>query len=187
MLPGSGQSGSMMKPIEFKKWWVKAKPSDNRGVNILDKGAGMRIQVYLQMVLLSFLFLLIGTVGYAESDIPMIIQYNLKSAREAESHSVTYKHQAHISEYRISCFHCHHTLEPGAAAVEETCADCHTNTDLRGYYKAEPSGSQEKRLEYHILALHDQCINCHKEIKANNRFAVTPPVACWKCHVRKKK
>ncbi len=146
----------------------------------------MCFKVYLRMMALSFLFLLNATVSVAESEIPLTMHYDLTAARENESHSVTFRHQAHVRDYRITCVRCHHTLEPGATAVEETCSDCHSDTDLRGYYKAKPSGSQEKRLEYHILALHDQCINCHKEIKEHNRF-VSPPVACWRCHVREKK
>lgn len=147
----------------------------------------MRIQVYLQMVILfSVYFLLNGAVGNAESEIPLIIQYDLQSVRETESRSVTFKHQAHMNEYRISCVRCHHTLEPGATAVEETCSDCHVDTDVRKYLPMRAYMRPEERQEYYILALHDQCINCHKEIKKHNRFS-NPPAACWGCHIRQKK
>jgi endogenous inhibitor of DNA gyrase (YacG/DUF329 family) len=34
--------------------------------------------------------------------------------------------------------------------------------------------------------LHQMCVECHKEIKANNS-SPTVPVACWRCHNREKK
>jgi hypothetical protein len=34
--------------------------------------------------------------------------------------------------------------------------------------------------------LHQMCVECHKEIKANSSYSGVP-VACWRCHVREKK
>ena len=35
-----------------------------------------------------------------------------------------------------------------------------------------------------LIRLHDQCIQCHKEIKQYNKKAKAP-VACFRCHIRK--
>ena len=45
---------------------------------------------------------------------------------------------------------------------------------------------KEKRAQPYLIVLHDMCIECHKEIKANDSYA-NIPVACWRCHVRKKR
>jgi hypothetical protein len=32
--------------------------------------------------------------------------------------------------------------------------------------------------------LHQMCVGCHKEVKANSAYSAVP-VACWRCHIRK--
>lgn len=146
----------------------------------------MVFKVNIRMTTLAILFFLNYGIGCAESEIPTIFKYELPTVNKNYSHTVTFTHATHAMTYKISCAQCHHTLEPGALAVEETCVDCHDNTGWRRYFEARYFIPEAERYEYHILALHDQCINCHKDIKQHNRSA-TPPVACWGCHTRKKK
>ncbi len=147
----------------------------------------MIIKINFLTMISSILFFLICGIGHTESEIPLVLKYELPDINELKNHSysVTFTHSTHAMEYKIACVRCHHTLEPGAIAVEETCMDCHENTDLRSYKKFR-NIAEEERLEYYILAFHDQCINCHKEIKKYNGGAKAP-VACWRCHVRKRR
>jgi len=143
------------------------------------------MKVKFLIMILSILLLQIAGIGNAESEIPLVLKYELPVVygKKYDSHSATFTHSGHAMEYNITCVRCHHTLEEGAIAVEETCMDCHADTDLRSY-KAGRTIPEEERLEYYILTLHDQCINCHKEIKIFNKGAKAP-VACWRCHIRK--
>ena len=139
---------------------------------------------FLILVLMIFLFQ-IGGYCWAESEIPLVFKYELPVVNEKkyDSHTVTFTHAAHVATYKITCIHCHHTLEEGATAVEETCMDCHEDTDMRSVMQGRTI-PEDERIEYYILTLHDQCIQCHKEIKQYNRNAKAP-VACFQCHIRK--
>ena len=148
----------------------------------------MLLKLKYRIILSSILFCLLCGIGFTESEIPFVFKHDLSVVNDRlyTSHSVTFTHAAHIMEYKITCVQCHHMLEPGATAVEERCADCHEGTDMRNYAGAREIISDEERIEYYILAIHDQCINCHKETKQHSGVAKVP-VACWGCHIRKKK
>jgi len=124
-------------------------------------------------------------LGFTESESPYVFRYELSKPKTKSMHSVTFKHSTHAMEYKITCLRCHHELEEGAVAVEERCVDCHEDTELKSY-KEFRGISGEERQEHYILMMHDQCINCHKEIKTHYQNSMAP-VACWGCHVRKKK
>ena len=144
-------------------------------------------KIKMLMVALSIMVLagLCG-IGYSESEVPLVFQYDLPfNKRTYSSHSVTFAHSTHAMKYKIACIQCHHTLEEGALAVEETCKDCHTNTEMRSFPQAENIPG-EKRLDYYFLAIHDQCINCHKEVRKSDEWTKAP-VGCWRCHVYTKK
>lgn len=154
----------------------------------MDKGEDMMMRVKILIVILPILFLQIYGIGHAESDIATVFKYEFPVAhgRMYTSHRVTFAHSKHAMEYKITCVRCHHTLDEGAVAVEETCADCHANKNFRRYGEARLIIPEKDRMEYYILAIHDQCIACHREIKKYNSH-VRVPLACWGCHIRKKK
>ena len=139
------------------------------------------------MISALFIFLICG-IGQTESEIPLVFKYELPVVNDRlyASHSVTFTHATHAMDYKITCVQCHHTLKPGAVAVKKNCVDCHENIELRRYMEAIYIIPEKERMDYHILAIHNQCINCHKETK---RYGVVAkaPVACWGCHVRQKK
>jgi hypothetical protein len=137
---------------------------------------------------------LCGT-GHTESPVPLVIKYELPfNEWTYASHSVTFAHSTHAMNYKIACIRCHHKLERGAIAVEKTCKDCHANTEMRSFPQAE-NIPKEKRMDYNFLAIHDQCINCHKEVRKKEVGKkevrksdewIKAPVGCWRCHVYKK-
>ena len=145
----------------------------------------MMIKVkFLIMTLAVFLFQICG-IGFAESEIPLTLKYEFPvfNKRVYSSHSTTYAHSTHVMEYKIACVRCHHTLEPGATAVEETCMDCHGRKAL-GNDQRFRRISKEEKVRTYLMGLHDMCIECHQEIKANNLHSKVP-LACWQCHIRK--
>lgn len=123
--------------------------------------------------------------GFAESQVPLVLKYKLSfNAHNYASHTVTFGHATHAMEYKMACVKCHHTQKPGDLAIEESCIECHG-------YKARSNQRdrnvpKEERARPYLTVLHEMCIDCHKEIKTNNRY-ISVPVACWACHIRKKK
>ena len=152
----------------------------------MDKGEDMIIRARFLFVILPILLLQISGIVHAESDITKVFKYEFPVAykRLYKSHTVTFSHSRHAMELKITCVRCHHTLEPGAVAVEDTCRDCH-GAEARRNQPKRPIRREERVLPY-LIALHDMCADCHKAVKKNNPD-VGVPLACWRCHVRQKK
>ena len=145
----------------------------------------MKIKLKFLMVILSiFLFQIYG-IGYTESEIPYFFKYSLSTRNMNTENQVIFNHSKHAMEYKITCVDCHHQLEPGAEAVGENCLDCHGSKAIRSAQQNQRI-SKEKRAQPYLIALHDMCVGCHKELKANSSYSKVP-VACWGCHIRKKK
>ena len=146
----------------------------------------MMNKIKVLVVAISILIFGLWGTGYTESEIPLDLKYELSFNKKTySSHLVTFGHATHAMQYKIACIRCHHTLEQGAVAVEETCKDCHSNTEMRSFVQAETI-PEEDRMDYHFLAIHDQCMNCHREVRKADEWT-TAPVGCWRCHVYKKK
>lgn len=146
----------------------------------------MKINAKIHVLASLLTFLEICGISYAESSLPLVLQYELPFNESAySSHYVTFTHATHAMKYKITCIQCHHTLEQGAIAVEETCRDCHKNTGIKSFAEAK-NVPDEKRKDYYFIAIHGQCVNCHKEVK-NHDEGANAPVGCWRCHVRKQR
>jgi len=139
---------------------------------------------FLMAILSIFLFQICG-IGYAESEIPYLFKYSLSTRNMNTENQVIFNHSKHAMEYKITCVDCHHQLEPGAEAVGENCLDCHGSKAIRSAQQNRRI-SKEKRAQPYLIALHDMCVGCHKELKAYDPYSRVP-VACWGCHIRKKK
>ena len=136
--------------------------------------------------ILPILLLQFYGIGYTESEITKVFKYEFPVAnkRVYKSHTVTFAHSKHAMEFKITCVQCHHTLEPGATAAEKTCMDCHGSKALRDQRNRRVPG--EKSIQPYLIALHGMCIDCHKEVKEHNPD-LRVPLACWRCHIRKKR
>ena len=145
----------------------------------------MKIKLKFLMVIVSILLFLICGFGYAESEIPYVFKYSLSTRDMNYERSVLFRHSKHAMEYKISCVDCHHQLESGAEAVEQNCLDCHGSKAIR-ISRQNRRHPKEKRAQPYLIALHDMCVGCHKELKTYDPYS-RAPVACWRCHVRKKK
>ena len=145
----------------------------------------MIIKIKLLVVATAIIVLGLYRIGFTESEIPLILKYEFPVFNKQiySSHSATFAHSTHAMEYKITCVQCHHTLEPGAIAVEESCLDCHGRKAIRN--QRDQRIPREERAQPYLIVLHDMCIDCHKQIKTSNPH-VGLPVACWRCHIRKK-
>jgi len=148
----------------------------------------MKIKIKILMVISSIIVLGLCLTGYTESQsqIPLVVKYELPFNKLTySSHSVTFAHSTHAMKHKIACIQCHHALEVGAIAVEETCVDCHTNTEMKSFPQAR-NIPEEERMDYYFIAIHNQCVHCHKEVRKYDEWTKAP-VGCWRCHVHKKK
>jgi len=140
--------------------------------------------IFLTVIFSSFLFQSYE-IGNAESEIPYVFKYSLSTRSMNTENQVVFNHSKHAMDYKITCVNCHHQLEAGAGAVNENCIDCHGRKAFRINQQNRPVPG-EKRARPYLIALHKMCVECHKEVKANNSYS-TVPVACWRCHNREKK
>lgn len=123
--------------------------------------------------------------GFTDSQIPSVLKYELPfNTYNYASHTVTFGHATHVMDYNITCVKCHHTLESGAIAVEESCLECHGKKAISN--QRDRNVPKEKWAQPYLIALHNMCIDCHRDIKKYNAH-VRAPLACWRCHIRKKK
>jgi predicted RNA-binding Zn-ribbon protein involved in translation (DUF1610 family) len=145
----------------------------------------VKIKLKFLTVILSIFLFQIGGFSTAEPKIPYVYKYSLSTRNKDTVNSVIFNHAKHGMEYKITCVDCHHQLEAGAEAVKESCLDCHGSKAIRRTQHTRLD-SGEKRVQPYLIVLHEMCVDCHKEIKANHLYSKVP-VACWRCHVRKKK
>ena len=145
----------------------------------------MIIKIKFPAVILSILLFLSCGIVYAEAEIPYVYKYSLSTRNKDTINSVIFNHAKHAMGYKIACVDCHHQLEAGAEAVKESCLDCHGSKAIRSTQHTQLD-SGGKRAQPYLIVLHEMCVDCHKEVKANHLYSKVP-VACWRCHVRKKK
>ncbi len=100
---------------------------------------------------------------------------------------VQFTHKKHIDEYKVGCGECHHDesgqplkdLKMGDPVMG--CIECHSKPGRAPKPAGGEKMSPEQKREYHTEALHDNCIECHKEFnKKNNTKAAA--VTCAQCH-----
>jgi cytochrome c553 len=100
--------------------------------------------------------------------------------------AVEFSHALHVDKYKATCGECHHDDKgkPLAALKKgddvKKCVECHKKP---AQPKAEDAKnlSKEQKREYHAMAMHDNCIGCHKEYNKKNNTKNAPEV-CNKCH-----
>ncbi|GAB1409084.1 hypothetical protein MASR1M90_02380 [Desulfovibrionales bacterium] len=86
--------------------------------------------------------------------------------------AVPFPHSKHVS---VECVKCHHKELNGNANAPCTSSGCHDSLEARGKENAKDIKLVEN-------AFHDQCIECHKALKKENK--PTGPTACGKCHTK---
>jgi len=112
-----------------------------------------------------------------------------------QDRTVTFSHTKHHEEYNIGCGECHHD-ENGKALTNlkvgdnvQKCIECHSKpgevaTDEKMKWRKEKISRKDQKkmsLEYHAEALHENCIECHKDYNKKNKTKAAPQ-ACTQCH-----
>ncbi|MEE4354970.1 MAG: cytochrome c3 family protein [Desulfococcaceae bacterium] len=99
---------------------------------------------------------------------------------------VQFTHKKHAEDYKLTCGDCHHD-DSGAPLADLKmgdevigCAECHSKVG-----KPEKDASAEEKREFHKEALHDNCIDCHKDYNKKNNTK-DAPTSCGKCHPKTK-
>ena len=145
----------------------------------------MKAQWPLILFVIMMVVIVAGHRGIgADDSLPDVFVYEFPDVKPIKIYAgpVTFTHQAHRTEYGVSCIQCHHHLESNDQEVTETCADCHVEP---GFVRGEEAErlSDEEKAEHYLNALHSVCIGCHKEKKLEDRTS-TIPISCTRCHRR---
>lgn len=87
--------------------------------------------------------------------------------------AVPFPHSKHAA---AECKTCHHTIKAAGDPIK-LCTDsgCHDSLEAKGKDNAKDIKLVEN-------AFHGQCIECHKNLKKENK--PTGPSACGKCHTK---
>jgi cytochrome c553 len=98
---------------------------------------------------------------------------------------VTFTHQKHNVDYKIACTECHHVPKDGKNTWKEgdavqKCAECHKEAKAPTGADAPKLSAAEKIQKYYYSAIHENCVGCHKKLKAEAK--PTGPTTCAKCH-----
>jgi hypothetical protein len=139
------------------------------------------------IIFLSTVMLLMATTavwGFSADAASYVFEYTFDDVDPIKIYAgpVTFAHLGHARDYKIACARCHHTLDEGEAAVNEHCSDCHAEPGFIRGSEAEEM-VDEMLLEHYLNALHRQCIDCHRELKIEDRQRPVP-LGCTECHDR---
>lgn len=126
----------------------------------------------------------VATGIYAGTKAPDVIK--MKSDYKHKKGIAEFTHKKHVDDYKITCGECHHDAE-GKPLVDLKCGDdvqkcieCHKKPgQITG--KAAKGLTDAQKREYHANALHDNCIECHREFNKKKKTKAAP-ATCGKCH-----
>lgn len=146
----------------------------------------------MMMGLVAWVLVISGTKAWTQTEgdlcIPLgIFEIAAPDGVEAKRSPVEFPHGQHFD---INCKTCHHQWDGTDEYLNCTTSGCHELTEA-----PQPPSSDESIL-YFKKAYHQQCIGCHKAIKAENlkieqqvRFndaetelKNTGPTGCVECH-----
>ncbi|MBC7357904.1 MAG: cytochrome c3 family protein [Desulfacinum sp.] len=141
----------------------------------------------LVLPVLALALIFAGTLIAVASDAPDVITLNSSLWPEHTKGLVEFTHKKHAEEYGIACADCHHKYENGQNVWKEgdpvqKCEECHNEPTIQGEKKLPPD-QQKLNLK---LAFHNNCIDCHKKLKKENKDSKAP-VTCAQCHPKEAK
>lgn len=132
--------------------------------------------------------LFVAAGAYAGTTVPETVQ--MKASYEHSKGIVTFSHQKHTTDYKIGCGECHHDdkgqplTDLKAGDEVKSCFECHKKPgELKG--KKAKGLSKAEKLAYHANALHENCVDCHKDYNKKNKTKAAP-TKCTACHPKTK-
>ena len=110
-----------------------------------------------------------------EQEMPENIVLDQEICGKNSRGSVEFSHLSHAADYGLSCDECHHDYVNGENIWKEgdwvnRCIECHDPCE---------SGGKVKKLK---IAMHKNCIGCHRKVKSESASADAPFRACKDCH-----
>ncbi len=129
--------------------------------------------------------LFVGALIAVAADAPDVITMNSKLWPQHTKANVQFTHKKHAEDYKIACADCHHKYEGGKNVWKQgdpvaKCESCHNEPTIEGEKKLPPE-QQKLNLK---LAMHTNCQECHKKLKAQNPQSAAP-TTCVQCHPKK--
>lgn len=112
-----------------------------------------------------------------EQEMPDVIVFDQEICGKNLRGPVEFTHLNHAEDYELSCSRCHHDYIDGKNIWEEgnwvnKCIECHDPCDSDG---------NVKKLK---VAMHRNCIECHRKLKKEWGSTDAPYKACKDCHER---
>lgn len=132
---------------------------------------------------LAAILFIVGVLSYAAFS-AKVPEEPIRLMFQTSAGKVLFQHQLHTesSGYGVSCGDCHHHPEDDESALR-TCADCHdpvgemTETVVNTCTECHDADEfEDMEMVKKSDAMHDQCIDCHKDYEAG-------PIECSQCHV----
>ncbi len=129
--------------------------------------------------------LFVGALVAVAADAPDVITMNSTLWPSHTKGNVQFTHKKHAEDYKIACADCHHKYEGGKNVWKQgdpvqKCQECHNEPTIEGEKKLPPE-QQKLNLK---LAMHGNCQECHKKLKAQNPQS-NAPTTCVQCHPKK--
>ena len=142
-----------------------------------------RIWLVSMVAALSVAFMFAGV--YATQQSPDTITMESAVFAEHKKALVTLSHKKHNVDYKIACTDCHHVYKEGKNVWKEgdevqKCSVCHSEAKAPTGADAPKLSKGEKIKKYYYSAIHENCVGCHKALKAETK--PTGPTACKDCH-----
>ncbi len=142
----------------------------------------MKKRAWLICAALGMGLLLTAAIGVVASDVPDVITMNSSLWPEHTKTLVEFTHKKHAEDYAVACADCHHVYEGGQNVWKEgdpvqKCQECHNEPTIQGEKRLPP---EQQKLNLKI-AIHDNCLGCHRTLKKDNP-QTTAPTTCAQCH-----
>jgi hypothetical protein len=133
-----------------------------------------------------FLFAL----AYATQQAPDTMTMESKLFPKHTKSLVTFNHKKHNVDYKIGCADCHHVYKDGKNVWKEgdavqKCDVCHTEAKAATGADAPKLSKAEQIKKYYYSAIHENCVECHKDLKKADPAKVIP-TKCAECHPKAK-
>lgn len=136
--------------------------------------------------------MVVGQETETEMIVPMgIIELGPPDTVEPVKTPVEFPHSKHFAS--VDCRTCHHKWKGTEIITGCMATGCHDVT-VSPTKSAKNTPSPEAMIKYYKAAYHQNCIGCHKEIKAQNKqledsfkelkekLPPTGPTGCIECH-----
>jgi hypothetical protein len=138
----------------------------------------------IRLAAVVFVLLFVFAAGIVAANMPEVLK--VKTPYERTRGEVTFTHQKHIDDYKIGCGECHHDAKGQpltqlkAGDPVQNCVDCHSKPgEIKGKEARELSPQQKRA--YHANAVHDNCIDCHRQYNKDKQNKPAPQT-CKACH-----